>query len=86
LEGAIGRIDRRLTEIGEELMASNHKTIDKEELAADLSEFAPIWDELYPAEKARIVSLLVERTEYDALMKSVQIAFRPSGIEDLPQE
>ncbi len=37
----------------------------------------PLWDELFPAEQARIVELLVERV--DVRMHGVEVRLRPNG-------
>ena len=37
--------------------------ITEHEVRAALIDFAPLWNELFPAEQARIVQLLVERVE-----------------------
>jgi len=37
--------------------------ITEAEVVATLQHFAPLWDELFPAEQARIVRLLVDRVE-----------------------
>jgi hypothetical protein len=37
--------------------------ITEREVTALLADFATVWDELFPAEQARIVQLLVERVE-----------------------
>ena len=73
LESTVTRIDQRLAEIGEELTAIGRKAIDKNDLAAALSLFDPVWEELYPAERSRILNLLIERVEYDAGVSQVQI-------------
>ncbi|MFC1476201.1 recombinase family protein [Candidatus Zixiibacteriota bacterium] len=75
LESAVIRIDQRLTEIKTELTSINRKTVDKADVTAALSTFGPVWDELYPAEKTRIVNLLIERVEYDAQAGELRIRF-----------
>lgn len=79
LESTVARIDQRLTEISEELTTIGPEKIDKDEVAAALSLFDPVWDELYPSEKTRVVSLLIERVEYDVRAGQAEITFRQSG-------
>jgi site-specific DNA recombinase len=45
-----------------------------------LASFMPVWGQLFPREKARILRLLVERVEYHAADGSVEIVFRPGGV------
>ena len=44
----------------------------------------PLWDELFPAEQARIVQLLVERV--DVRMHGVEVRLRPNGLGGLVRE
>jgi hypothetical protein len=44
----------------------------------------PLWDELFPAEQARIVQLLVERV--GVRMHGVEVRLRPNGLAGLMRE
>ena len=46
-----------------------------------IADFEPLWDELFPAEQARIVQLLIERV--DVSIDGVAIRLRTSGIASL---
>jgi hypothetical protein len=37
--------------------------VPEREVVRTVTDFAPLWDELFPAEQARIVRLLVERVD-----------------------
>ncbi len=76
LESAVTRIDQRLTEIQTELASINRKTVDKDDVTEALLSFGPMWDELFPAEKTRIVNLLIERVKYDGVTEKVLIIFQ----------
>jgi site-specific DNA recombinase len=66
--------------------AARHETPDLTE--ADVREalhrFDPLWDELFPAEQARIVQLLVERV--DVSPDGVDIHLRTEGLANLATE
>jgi site-specific DNA recombinase len=49
-----------------------------------LTQLDPLWDELFPAEQARIVQLLVERV--DVRTHGVEVRLRPSGLAGLVLE
>jgi hypothetical protein len=49
-----------------------------------LEQLDPLWDELFPAEQARIVQLLVERV--DVSMDGVDIKLRVDGLAGLYRE
>ena len=50
-----------------------------------LADFATVWDELFPAEQARIVQLLVERVD-DALEVRIRTEGLMSLVGELRQE
>jgi hypothetical protein len=56
----------------------------EEEAREALTQFDPLWDELFPAEQARILQLLVERV--DVRMHGVEVRLRPNGIAGLVRE
>ena len=58
--------------------------ITEDEAREALTELDPLWDELFPAEQARIVQLLVERV--DVRMNGVEVRLRPNGIAGLVRE
>ena len=49
-----------------------------------VTDFAPMWDELFPAEQARIVRLLVERV--DISPNGMQVRIRAEGLHPLVEE
>ena len=49
-----------------------------------LLQLDPLWDELFPAEQARIVQLLVERV--DVRTHGVEVRLRPNGLAGLVRE
>jgi site-specific DNA recombinase len=62
--------------------------IDKQITEADvceaLGQLDPIWDELFPAEQARIVQLMVERV--DVQEDGIEIRFRVDGLASLVED
>ena len=61
--------------------AEDGDTIAESEVTAALSRLDPLWDELFPAEQARLVRLLVARATIGA--DGVQIALHTGGIKTL---
>jgi hypothetical protein len=49
-----------------------------------LQQFDPLWDELFPAEQARIIALAVERVEIGT--DAIQVRMRIDGLAELAQE
>ena len=58
--------------------------ISESEVRDALIEFDALWDELFPAEQARIVQLLVERVDLD--VDGVSIRLRTEGIGSVVSE
>jgi len=61
--------------------AEDGDTIAESEVTAALSRLDPLWDELFPAEQARLVRLLVARATIGA--DGVQIALHTGGLATL---
>jgi site-specific DNA recombinase len=58
--------------------------ITEDEVREALTQLDPLWEELIPAEQARIVQLLVERV--DVRMAGVEVRLRPNGLSGLVRE
>ena len=58
--------------------------VPEREVVQTVTDFAPLWDELFPAEQARIVRLLVERV--DLAPDGMQVRLRAEGLETLLEE
>ncbi len=61
-------------------------TVDEPDLRRALALFDPVWDALHAKEQARVLTLLIERVDYDGAAGTVEIAFRPTGIQALAEE
>ena len=60
------------------------ETIPERDVVKAITELAPLWDELFPAEQARIVRLLVERV--DLAPDAMQVRLRAEGLQTLVEE
>jgi hypothetical protein len=58
--------------------------ITEAEARAALQQLHPLWDELFPAEQARIVGLAIERVDIAA--GSVDVRLRMDGLSGLARE
>jgi site-specific DNA recombinase len=58
--------------------------ITEREVTVLLADFATVWNELFPAEQARIVQLLVERV--DVLEAVLEVRIRAEGLASLVGE
>jgi hypothetical protein len=64
--------------------ARNEFEMPERDVVKTITEFAPLWDELFPAEQARIVRLLVERV--DVAPDRIQVRLRADGLQTLVEE
>ena len=64
--------------------AKNELEMPEREVVKTVTDFAPLWDELFPAEQARIVRLLVERV--DLSPDGMQVRLRAEGLQTLVEE
>jgi len=58
--------------------------LSESEIAAALRRLDPLWNELFPAEQARIIQLLVERVEVSP--HGLDIRLRTEAVENLAAE
>jgi site-specific DNA recombinase len=58
--------------------------ITEREVTALLAEFATVWSELFPAEQARVVQLLVGRV--DVQEDAIEVRIRAEGLASLVAE
>ena len=77
------RTPEMVARIWKAVRAEGEAMTEKEVIAA-LGRLDPLWDELFPAEQARIVQLLVERV--DVGTDGVSIALRTEGLAQLAGE
>jgi len=60
------------------------EAIPERDVVKTITDLAPLWDELFPAEQARIVRLLVERI--DLSPDGMQFRLRAEGLQTLVEE
>ena len=58
--------------------------VTEDAVRESLTELDPVWDELFPAEQARIVELLVERV--DVRSNDVEVRLRPNGLTGIVRD
>ncbi|MBK8176583.1 MAG: recombinase family protein [Rhodospirillales bacterium] len=60
------------------------EAIAERQVVESITALAPLWDELFPAEQARIVRLLVERIDLSA--EDMRVRLRTDGLQTLVEE
>ena len=85
-DDALAAAENRVQEARAELTALKSRVIDEDDLRKAVEAFDPVWDQLFPREKARILHLLLEKVEYHAKGGRVEIEFRPGGVRTMVGE
>lgn len=86
LEAQREKVRRRLEAIEGELAAIERSTVDERDVATALSAFGPVWDELFQAEKERIVRLVIEQVQCGGAAEAITLTARDVGIQALVPE
>jgi site-specific DNA recombinase len=77
-------VETHLSELAGQVADEPAEVPTEQEVAEALRNIDPLWDELFPAEKERIVKLLVEQVVMDT--DSMTMRLRPVGLGDLVAE
>jgi hypothetical protein len=77
-------IGRTIAAARRENGASEGVVIEEGEVIEALGALEPVWDELYPAEQARIMRLLIERI--DVAPDGISVTLHAAGIRSLVAE
>ena len=86
LDDQLMRLENRKSAIEAELVEMETAVVDEDDLRAALARFEPIWGELVPREKTRLIRLLIERIDFDGATGDVEITYRGGGIRVLAEE
>jgi site-specific DNA recombinase len=75
---------------GEELRREREglegQDLDEGDLRSALQAFDPIWEELFPAERARLLRTLIESVSFDGRVGEVEVRFSAEGAKLLARE
>ncbi len=69
-----------------QLATITNDSVNEDELRGALQQFTPVWDEMLPKERARVLRLLIEQVRYDGQAGELEIVFRDIGIKALSRE
>jgi site-specific DNA recombinase len=77
-------IGRTITAVQRENGAAEDPLLGESEVIEALGALEPVWDELYPAEQARMLRLLIERI--DVAPDGISVTLHAAGIRSLVAE
>ena len=68
-----------------QIVELQRRMVEEDELTGAFEAFDPMWDKLRPAEKSRLIHLLVQCIEYDGENEEISITYHPSGLRDFTE-
>jgi len=74
-------VARTITAVQRENGAAEPPLLDEREVIEAVGALEPVWEELYPAEQARILRLLIERI--DVAPDGISVTLHAAGIRSL---
>ena len=77
-------VARTITAVRRENGGADHAVLEESEVIDALGALEPVWDELYPAEQARILRMLIERIE--VARDGISLMLHAAGIRSLVAE
>jgi site-specific DNA recombinase len=77
-------IARTITAMRRENSTAEDIELEEGDVIEALGALEPVWDELYPAEQARILRLLIERS--DVAPDSIPVTLHAAGVRSLTAE
>ncbi|MBI1853825.1 MAG: recombinase family protein [Planctomycetes bacterium] len=85
-EAALHQVNERLGPLRAELAGLESGIIEPEDVKRALGDWDVLWSVLFPAERQRILQLLIEEIRVDRQAGDVEIRFRPNGLRAFAQE
>lgn len=76
----------RLMEIEAEITCIENRDASRSEVRKAISVFDGVWDVLYPAERTRVMGLVLDRIEYNGPDGRLAITLNPAGVKTLAAE
>jgi len=85
LQDDIVGVEKRIVDVNRQIADLEARRVDEDEVVGAFEAFEPMWDRLRPAEKGRIIHLLVQCIEYDGEADEIAVTYHPAGIEALSE-
>jgi site-specific DNA recombinase len=86
LQDEMVRSENAILGINQKIVELEQQIVGEDELTGAFEAFEPMWDQLRPAERARVIHLLVQCIEYDGEAEEIGITYHPGGLSDLVRQ
>ena len=83
LHDRLKRLEQRYSVVLNEMEVWEAGRIDSAAIETALRDFSPIWAELTPGEQSKVLSMLLEKVDYDGRDGKVSVSFRSQGLKQL---
>ena len=80
------KIEKTIVGINQRIVELEQRMIGQDELTGAFEAFDAMWDKLRPAEKARLIHLLVQCIEYDGENGQISITYYPGGLKEFAEK
>ena len=85
LQEELVKIEKAVVSINRQIVELERRKVGEDELTGAFEAFDPMWDQLRPAEKTRLIHLLVQCIEYDGEGEQISITYHPGGLRDFAE-
>jgi site-specific DNA recombinase len=79
------KVEKSVVELNRRIVELEARRVDEDECVGAFEAFEPMWDRLRPAEKGKLIHLLVQCIEYDGEGDEIAITYHPVGLETLSE-
>lgn len=86
LQERVQQAERRLSDLSIKADELEADRISDREVSEAVADFDSLWNRLSPRERARLITLLISKVEYDADEGSVSVTFHPGGFRVLAEQ
>lgn len=83
MDEALEKLVAELESVKRQIASLDRDAIDEGDFKEAISSFTPVWDQLFPEERSRLLHLLIEKIVYNAEDGELAITFRSGGIKAL---
>ena len=85
LQEELVKAEKAVVLINRQIVELERRKIAEDELTGAFEAFEPMWDQLRPAEKTRLIHLLVQCIEYDGEGEQIFITYHPGGLKEFAE-
>ena len=82
LNEELAKAEKAIVDINHQIVDLEQRAMGEDELTGAFESFEPMWQQLRPAEKTRLIHLLVQAIEYDGEAEEIGITYHPGVLQE----